>query len=439
MFTWLIQHSPLFYFTQSLWRDEAFSILVAEKPLGFFLKGIGFEPPLYYLLLHYWIKIFGESEIATRSLSLLAFLLATWIVGVWAEKLFKKSWLAWFLPLFFFLNPMLLYYAFEIRTYGWFIFFTVASLYTYCEKNWPWYVAATVLGFYNHTYLIFVPLVQFIHWIVTKFRGKFKKVFADPFVRSLIVIGLCMSPWLIKFLLNLSLLRQSWYFPADWQLVTAVLGNMFLGYEGTPWYLWQWTKWLSLILLGFSCLALLRPQTRPRNLFFFLLVFVPLALVIGISFKKPLFVNRYLIFVTVAEVFLMVFALEAIKNRFLQILTATACLLPIVCFNFWYPPQHAKLDIRATLTQINILKGPQDLIYADSPLIFFETVYYSRNRTQVFLYNPAGSTFPWYVGDIIFAPHQMVRELPVYPRRAFMVHENGNFEMVYQASKPQKL
>src|SRR5260221_3193123 len=129
MIQFLLRHTSLLYLTQSLWRDEAFSILSAEKSLSFLLPKLGFEPPVYYMLLHFWIKIFGRSELSTRGLSLLGFTLATIVVIHWGEKLFKKHWLSWFLPLFFFLNPMLLYYAFEVRTYGWDMFFATLSRY----------------------------------------------------------------------------------------------------------------------------------------------------------------------------------------------------------------------------------------------------------------------------------------------------------------------
>ncbi len=32
--SWLHRYSPLRFFTQSLWRDEAYSVLMAERPLS---------------------------------------------------------------------------------------------------------------------------------------------------------------------------------------------------------------------------------------------------------------------------------------------------------------------------------------------------------------------------------------------------------------------
>src|SRR4030042_5796113 len=136
MIQFLLQHTPLLYFTQSVWRDEAFSVLMALRPVSFIVSHGSFEPPFYYLLLHFWIKLFGQSEIALRSLSLVAFAGATGIVLSWSEKLFRKHWLSWWLPLFFFFNPMLLYYGMEGRTYGWDILFATLSLLAYPQRKW---------------------------------------------------------------------------------------------------------------------------------------------------------------------------------------------------------------------------------------------------------------------------------------------------------------
>ncbi len=437
MLNWLLTHTPLLYFTQSLWRDEAFSILAAERPISFFFTRLTFEPPVYYILLHFWMKIFGSSEIATRSLSFLAFVIATLVVIKWSEKLFKKHFLSWLLPFLFFFNPMLLYYAFEVRAYAWYVLFAVLSMYTYLEKKWLWYILTTTLGFYTHTYFIFVPLVEAIHWFITRnFKmetSKLKFFLREPVVRSLLAVGLLISPWIIKIVTEFGRLKSSWYYPVNFSLVKSVLGNMFLGYEGTPWYLWRYTAYLSLVLLALFLFALRPKTTRRRNILFFLMVVIPLTLVIGISFIKPLFVNRYLIPVTIAEIFLLAFAIETMRPKVFQTLFAIFCFLFIVSFNVWYPKEHTKLNIRSTIMEVNMLRDSDDVVFADSPLIFFETIYYSNDRKKVFLYNPSGSPFPWYVGDAIVSPSQITGDLPSYPIRAFVIHQDGRYDIAYRA------
>lgn len=430
MLQFLIQHTPLLYLTQSLWRDEAFSVLMAVRPVSFIVTHVSFEPPLYYLLLHFWIKLFGTSEIALRSLSLVAFAAATGIVIVWSEKLFRKHWLSWWLPVFFFFNPMLLYYGMEGRTYGWYILFAVLSLYAYTQRRWVLLTIATILGFYTHSYFLIVPAAEVVHYVLTT-RIRWKK---DPMVRAIAVSTLAIAPWFVVLAREASIFRTLWYFPVDVNLVTSVLGNLFVGYEGTPGYLWNFTKVLSLIFLGVSYVALRSKKIRKTAQIFLVQIYLPLILVIGISFIKPLYVNRYVIPVTVAEIIIIALAIHAIRSATVQKAAAALCLLFVLGFNIWYPDKHAKLDIRSTVTQINRLKSSTDVTVVDNPLIFFETVYYSNDRAHVYLYNPANNPFPWYVGGVLVSPSQMIMNYPPYPVRAFMVHGNGTFDVVFRTA-----
>lgn len=54
-----------------LWLDEALSVNIAALPLGDMLEALRRDghPPLYYLLLHGWIQLFGTGDLAVRSLS----------------------------------------------------------------------------------------------------------------------------------------------------------------------------------------------------------------------------------------------------------------------------------------------------------------------------------------------------------------------------------
>lgn len=442
MFNWIIQHSPLLYFTQSLWRDEAYSILLAQRPITEIFQKLTFETPLYYILLHFWLKLFGSSEIAARSLSFVGLSLATVVVIVWAEKMFDKHWLSWFLPLFFIFNPMLLYYGFEIRTYGWYIFFTTLSLYAYTQKNWKLYTAATTLGFYTHAYMLIVPFTQMIHYLVTssllhKIQKNPWKFLKDPMMQSLAAFSLLASPWLMRIIVDAGRLKESWYYPVDFHLIQSVLGNMFVGYEGTPWYLWTYTAVLSFVLSVFFFASIRFSKHKNIPLLFAILVFVPLSLVIGISFIKPLFVNRYLIPVTIGEIFLIVIAIHQFKNPSMQKLFAFLWFMGILTVNVWYPSKHAKFPIRDTFIQVNAIRRDGDIVVAASPLMFFETIYYSANKSGIYLYNPSGVPFPWYVGDSIVSANQQIREFPPYPTRAIFVKEDGSYEIAFTTALPK--
>jgi len=68
---------------QSLWRDEMDAILFARGSLGGLVPLFvtpGHNGPLYYVLLHFWIRLVGDSEFAVRFLSLVCGVLAVPVV-----------------------------------------------------------------------------------------------------------------------------------------------------------------------------------------------------------------------------------------------------------------------------------------------------------------------------------------------------------------------
>src|SRR5919109_3450005 len=75
--------------SRPIWYDEAFAILFSEKGLGAMLygtlapTGIGsadIHPLGYYTTLWLWMKVFGGSLVAARSLSILAGIVSVYLI-----------------------------------------------------------------------------------------------------------------------------------------------------------------------------------------------------------------------------------------------------------------------------------------------------------------------------------------------------------------------
>lgn len=71
---------------QDLWVDEALSVNIARLPVGDLVDALRHDghPPLYYVLLHGWMRVFGEGATAVRALSTvisLATLPLAWVAG----------------------------------------------------------------------------------------------------------------------------------------------------------------------------------------------------------------------------------------------------------------------------------------------------------------------------------------------------------------------
>jgi mannosyltransferase len=106
------------YLNGQFWMDEALSVGISSHSLTA-IPGVlhhDGSPPLYYLILHVWIQIFGSSETATHTLSLvfgeLTVPAAAWVAwSLWGPRA------AVIAAVLFALNPFITAYSQETRMY----------------------------------------------------------------------------------------------------------------------------------------------------------------------------------------------------------------------------------------------------------------------------------------------------------------------------------
>ena len=104
------------------WIDEGLSVGIADRAIGDIpgVLRLDGSPPLYYMLLHFWLGLAGDGEEAARSLSLLLALIAVPVVWWGARMLFGER-AGWFAAVLTGVNPFLTRYAVEARMYALFI------------------------------------------------------------------------------------------------------------------------------------------------------------------------------------------------------------------------------------------------------------------------------------------------------------------------------
>ena len=106
---------------QSLWLDEAINVLAAKNYS--FLGMIGeyaradFHPPGWFMILWFWTRLFGISEMAVRMPSVIFGVLTIYVVFLLGQKLHSKA-LGLFSALLLAINPLHIYYSQEARMYA---------------------------------------------------------------------------------------------------------------------------------------------------------------------------------------------------------------------------------------------------------------------------------------------------------------------------------
>ncbi|HEU5372792.1 MAG TPA: glycosyltransferase family 39 protein [Gaiellaceae bacterium] len=146
------------------WIDEGISVGISHEhwtSIPHLLREDG-SPPLYYMLLGVWVRLFGDSEAATHTLSLVFGLACVPLAYFAARAVFgRRAGLA--AAVIAALDPFLTYYAQETRMYELEALLSVVVAWSYVEgilrgrRSWtPVFVVSTALLAYSHNWGLFL-------------------------------------------------------------------------------------------------------------------------------------------------------------------------------------------------------------------------------------------------------------------------------------------
>lgn len=193
----------------SIWVDEAFSARVANLGVADLVRSATSEdtnPPLYYVLLHFWIDVFGDSEVALRSLSAVVGILLVFVVFKLGVRLSSVR-AGLFAALFAAVSEFLVHYSQEARVYSLLALLSACSYYFLLDlldawQPWrvAWYVVFTTALLYAHTYGLFVLLAQMafvavgVLWRKDWFRVEWRRLGV-----ALVAPLVLAIPWFVVF------------------------------------------------------------------------------------------------------------------------------------------------------------------------------------------------------------------------------------------------
>lgn len=115
-----------FWAPTPLWLDEALSVNIARLPVSQIPRALAHDgaPPLYYLLLHIWMLVFGQSDAEVRALSGVVSVISLPFFWVAGNRLGGRAlaWITFFLALS---SPFAINYATTARMYSLMILWTL--------------------------------------------------------------------------------------------------------------------------------------------------------------------------------------------------------------------------------------------------------------------------------------------------------------------------
>lgn len=186
----------------SLWLDEAISYLAARLPVAQIANNTvqSSHPPLYYLLLHFWLQIVPDSDTAVKLLSTLFGILLIPAVYFLSQQLFENRTISLTAAALTAVSPFHILYSHELRMYTLLMLLVVlATAVTqharHKESNGWWLVAGGLwlMAVYTHLFAFLALAGVGLQALLTLRQNK-RAFWATAGMTA--VILLCFVPWL---------------------------------------------------------------------------------------------------------------------------------------------------------------------------------------------------------------------------------------------------
>jgi Dolichyl-phosphate-mannose-protein mannosyltransferase len=232
------------YQSDDVWSLRAVALRMPEMMKE--LRG-DIHPPLYFFFLRGWRALFGESEIASRSLSVLFCLGAAAFVFAAAREQWGPR--AGLLALAIFVtSPLTTVAAQLVRLYGMLALASAASMYGYLRllrdasdrRGLTLYIAANILGSFAHVWFFFLLLAQGLVYLVQR-RTRGLTWMAGAAVASLVPYALLWLPTFLQQIQN-SKGGIAWVEPPTFIALFSTLffqGGLFTLAAPLVWFLWR--------------------------------------------------------------------------------------------------------------------------------------------------------------------------------------------------------
>ena len=345
------------------WIDEGLTVGISSFPfteIPTVLRQDG-SPPLYYLLLHLWMKVAGSGEADTHALSLL-FALASIPAALWATASLFGRRAGWVAALLAALHPFITIYAQETRMYSLVILLSIlataafAHAFVFRRRR---YVAVfsllLALMLYTHNWALFFTLGALAALALCARAADDRRRLLTDGALAFGAAFLAFAPWVP------TLLYQAFHTGAPWsnppsplQLIGAIVAVM--SGQGSL---------VALVLAACAGLATLvrEPASRERTLVFAILVLAATTLLTAWLYSQvsPAWANRYLGFL-VGPVLILSAAGVPRAGR----LGVVALALVAV---FWggFLADDSKANIREIAARFEKRLGPDDVILSTQP------------------------------------------------------------------------
>jgi mannosyltransferase len=289
----------------SIWLDEAHTANQALKSISEIISDSAKDqnPPLYFMVMHFWIKVFGISESGIRSFSILMSVITIPVLFYFAKENFNTK-AAVIASVLFTFSEQQIYFSLEARTYAFTGLLCIISFLLFFRLiKKPSVPVSLLLGFvnslliYSHFISCFIIVVEIVCLFILLIKGD-RKVFLYG-ILSLLLTVLLFIPWIGNLFKNIPKSGEYWLAKPSFYNLKGLFISFSNGKISTVVF-----AMLICLFVYFTRKKYFKKNQSAKNyvgglvlLLWFLLPVFADYLISGIT---PIFLNKYLLYSSIA-------------------------------------------------------------------------------------------------------------------------------------------
>jgi len=392
--------------SESLWLDEALSWQQASLPVAELMRSIAADvhPPLYALLLHVFISLFGDSEWALRLLSAISGTASVWLVWAVCRRIHSEN-AALIASLLYAVALFAIQYSQEARMYALMSCLALASMLmllrisdghsdaaadsSASKADFAGYLLLTSLLMYSHVYGLFVVIAQNIY-MGLRYLPLLKRPPALPlkiWAWLQVILAVLFTPWLFVLAAQIARVQSSfWIEKPD----LGSLLDTFVMYMGV-----MPALILAAIPAAYGLLVLFRlsrntPSPSSVNtvvsksdhycagLLILSWLLTPILIPFVISLlSQPVYMPRYTIASSPAWFILVAAGIASVQLRWIRYSFLALLLISMVATLPFYFSNQSKTDWPAVVQFISENAQTGDLVLFHNPDVLIPYRYYT--------------------------------------------------------------
>lgn len=370
---------------QSLWLDEAAQVIESARPLREQLRIEGdFQPPLFHLLLHFWMTL-GTSEIWMRMLTIALSVFSIFLFYKICLTLVNKKF-ALLSSFLLTINPYAVYYSQELRPYPLTVFLALLATYGFITNSSLILIIGLSLFLYTSYFAPFFIAALFIY-VLVKQRKKLNWFLKNAFISIILFI-----PWIPKFVEQLRIGTSLTITLPGWGEAVSIPPLKALPLVFAKFFLGRITidnkiiYGLIILILIWGLLYFLYKSTKNKNWpLFASLFFLPLVFAFVTTLLLPILDPKRLLFIL--PFFLGIIGLGYLETKKIIKNFVLGCIIFGSVFGLWQYYTNTRFQREQWRQAVSFVEtqgdGTQIVLFA-FPQPFAPYLWYNNNKIYAY-------------------------------------------------------